>query len=147
MINFKFYKDNREFLNEEAEYRNPNKGKWFAKAVTLGEMNLEEIADKVAYATTLTPADAHAAVKAFVQVIKEGVQDSKKVRLDGLGTFRAGISCVGADSLDEFSVNKNITGVHIIFRPAYKRDPGTKKHTVAMLAGARCKEAPKNAVV
>ena len=50
--------------------------------------------------------------------------NSKKVKIDGLGTFYTTIECEkgGALSKDKFNVNKDIKGLHIRFLPEQEQE-------------------------
>lgn len=74
------------------------------------------------------------------------LQESYAVKLNGLGTFKVGISCSGAIEPGDFSVNTNVKGVHINFVPAYNIDRASGSHSAPMVRGLKLKEAPKNAV-
>lgn len=48
--------------------------------------------------------------------LKELVLDGKNVRLSDLGLFSVGITGKSADSLEEWNVQQNVTGVHLVVR-------------------------------
>ena len=77
--------------------------------------------------------------------MKEQLQNSKIVRLDGLGAFRIGIKTKPALSAEDFNASKNVVGTHVLFRPQTKinKDKSRKK---ALLDGCRVQELPLNMI-
>lgn len=68
------------------------------------------------------------------------------MKINGLGTFKVGMSCRGANTPAEFSATKNVRGTHILFTPSYTVDLSTGRRTQALLNGIKVAETPKNAV-
>ena len=141
---YKLYKIVRTFKDNRNDKANNH---WFARAVMVGEMSTDELADRVQRECTLTKADVKACIESLIQNIKDGVQNSRIVRLDGLGTFKIGLSTTGAETPGEFSVTSNITGSHVIFTPSYTRNSATGKSVVTLLDGLKIQETPENKVV
>ena len=71
------------------------------------------------------------------------LQNSMRVKLDGLGSFKIGIRGIGSKTIDEYSVAKNVRDLHINFQPETNRD-ATGLPQRAMLGGAKVQEAPRN---
>lgn len=90
--------------------------KYYAKAQASGEVTLDEIAEDIAYSTTLTDADVLAAIRAFIKQLNKHLANGKIVRAENLGSFQLQIQSTGADTEKEFTT-ANITGVSIQFRP------------------------------
>lgn len=90
--------------------------KWYAKAQASGEVTLDEMAEDIAYATTLTDADVLAAIRAFIKQLNKHLANGKIVRAENLGSFQLQIQSTGADTEEDFTT-ANITGVSIQFRP------------------------------
>lgn len=88
--------------------------KWYAKAQANGEVTLDEMAEDIAYATTLTDADVLAAIRAFIKQLNKHLANGKIVRAENLGSFQ--LQSTGADTEEDFTT-ANITGVSIQFRP------------------------------
>lgn len=140
---FKLHQINREFKDGRQDNAN---GKWFARAIHIGEIKLKELAKEVAYSTTATEADCLAVITALVEVMKTKLAESYVVRLDGLGTFRAVLKSDGATDVKEFTVSDNIKGVNVNFQAERKQDPVTGAYTKPLLSGVRMAETPKNDV-
>jgi len=144
MVLYKLYQDVREYTDKTAKTENPNYGKWFARPVHTGTKDTKALAKEVAYATTLTETDCVNVINSLVTYMTEAMQDAYAVKLNDFGIFKIGISTTGADSIDEFSISKNITGKHVNFQPAYTVDSATNVRTVTFLDGIRFKETPLN---
>jgi len=126
--------------------KDPANGKWFAKAITLGMKEIDDIAEQCSYSTTVTKADCKAVLEALSTVIKDYLQSSYSVRIPGLGIFKIGIKSTGADEVTEFSVSSNIKASHVNFLPEYTVDSATGNRFCALLNGLKYQETPKNAV-
>lgn len=144
MVLYRLYQDSREYTDNQQKTENPNYEKWFARAVHTSVKDTKALAKEVSYATTLTESDCVNVINSLVNYMTEAMQDSYTVRLNGMGNFKIGIRCTGADTLDDFSVAGNIIGKHVNFMPAYTVDSQTHVRTVTFLAGVKFKETPKN---
>lgn len=144
MMLYKLYKIVREFKDGRTDKANNH---WFARAIITETVGTDRIADLIQAKCSLTKSDVKGCVEAFIDVIREQIQDSKAVKLDGLGTFKIGLKSIGSETPGEFSVNGNIVGSHVLFYPARTIDRATGKHTVALLQGMKVQETPKNMVV
>jgi len=77
--------------------------------------------------------------------LRDQLQDSKRVKLDGLGSFKLGLSTDGVEDYDKFEPRKHVKDVHVIFTPETTVDAnGTRSKT--FLEGVTVTELPKNAV-
>ncbi len=112
----------------------PQDGKYYARATMTDEMDLFAVAEEIQRNCSLKKSDVVAVLTELVDVLTESLQDSKKVRLNGLGTFKMALSSRLVDSVDEVSAN-NIKGYRILFTPEYKKN-ASGKHIVALTKGA-----------
>lgn len=115
-------------------------GKWYARAAVMNSVGIDELAEAIQEKCTVHAADVIAVIKALISEMTRNLQDSKRVVLDGFGSFKVGLSSEGADTVKDFKVSKNITGMHVIFQPAATYDRSTKKHTKTLLKGAELQE-------
>ena len=92
-------------------------GKIYGKAVVDGVIHTKEIAEKISKRCTLTEPDIIAVINALETEIAYGLADSKRIVLDGFGSFKVGIKTTPADSPKKFG-NGNIGGMHVNFLPA-----------------------------
>lgn len=146
MVLYRLYQDNREFLDNTAKTENPNYEKWFARAVHTTTKDTKALAQEVAYATTITETDCINVINALVNYMTESMQNAYVVKLNDFGTFRISLRSTAADTIDDFSIAKNIIGKRVRFQPAYTIDSATHARNVTFLSGVKFKETPKNAV-
>jgi predicted histone-like DNA-binding protein len=93
--------------------------KFYAAAIGDGEIDLDRLAEKIAYQCTLTEVDCHAVLLSLVHNVSEELNDGRIVRLGKLGTFQVGISSDGMTTKDEVDASA-ITKTRILFRPGKK---------------------------
>ena len=80
-------------------------------------LGLEALAEHIAHHGTVYTEDVVLGVlKKFSSCLLEMLYDSKKVKVDGLGTFYLSAASTGADSVDEFSAD-NIKRIRVRFLP------------------------------
>ncbi len=121
-------------------------GKWYAHAVTTNKIGLNDVALRIQQNCSMKKSDVKAVLDELIEVMTQELQNSHAVRLDGLGTFRMGLSSTGTVTVREFNASKNVVGVHVCFQPEQKRG-ADKKMIKALVAGVTVKEAPKNTVM
>ena len=113
-------------------------GKWYGWAVVYQTMDTDKVADLIQRNCSMKKSDVKAVLEELVEVIKDAIQDSKAVKLNGLGTFKIGISTVGAEKPEEFD-DTNIKGFKVLFQPETRsdKDHGSYK---PMLQGTRARQ-------
>ena len=94
---------------------------------------------------TVKKADILAVLDELVETMRDQLQDSKRVKLDGFGSFKIGITSKGARSAKAFTVADNIKGMHIVFTPERSTDAAGNR-VKQFLQGAKCEELPENRV-
>ena len=95
-------------------------GKWYAKIKSLETLNTRRLAQHIAeHGSIYTPDVVYGVMEKFRSCLLEMLLNSKKVKIEGLGTFYTTIECQkgGAVSKDKFNVNKDVKGLHIRFLP------------------------------
>ena len=90
--------------------------KFYAAAQATGEVDIDSLAEEIAYATSLTDGDVINAIRALVKRIIYHVAEGRIVRVESLGDFRPSISSEGVDAEEDFNDSK-IRKVKILFRP------------------------------
>ena len=93
-----------------------NYGKWYGRAVVLDTIDTKALAEEISHATTVTRADIMAVLIELVVAMKNHLQNSQKVDIDGLGSFRVGIQSTLADKAEDFNATK-IKGYRVVFSP------------------------------
>ena len=91
--------------------------------------------------------DVKAVIEELCEVMARELGNSHTIKLQGLGTFRAGLKSTGTVTVREFNASKNITGVKINFLPFRTRDANSKAYSSPMTSAWRIQEAPKNTVL
>ena len=120
-------------------------GKWYPRAVITQTVDTEMLATIMQRNCTLKKADIVAVISELIETMADQLQDSKRVKLNGFGSFKIGIRGEGADSAADFSIRKNIKGLHVLFQPEVKTD-GSGLRQKTFITGCSVQEAPKNDV-
>ena len=110
--------------------------KWYARPVVTETIDLDYIAERIQRNSTAKKSDAKAVLTEMVEVITDALQSSQRVKIDGFGAFKVGISSRGADSEEDYSTAEHVRGLRIIFQPETLTDPSTRKRSKKMLVGA-----------
>ena len=95
--------------------KNPKK-KYYAKAQTSGEVCIDEIAEDIAYATSMTDGDVLSAIRGLIKQLNRHLAAGKIVRLENFGSFQLQLQSNGTETEKEFT-SANITDVTVQFRP------------------------------
>lgn len=90
--------------------------KFYAKAQAAGVIEINEMAEDIAYSTSLTDGDVLNVIRALVKQVNKHIAKGEIVRFENLGTFQAQISSDGAPVEDEFNPSY-IRRIHLQFRP------------------------------
>lgn len=129
-------------------------GKWYAKAVHQTTISLNDVAEKIERNCSMKKSDVQAVLTEMVEVLKDELQNSNIVRLDGFGSFKVGMKTKPAATAAAFNPAKNVAGYRINFLPASHALPngvnakGHAKRTIVrdLLEGTSCKETTQNTV-
>ncbi len=89
---------------------------FYAKAQAAGEVTMDEMAEDIAYSTSLTDGDVLNAIRALIKQVNKHLAAGKIVRLETFGTFQVQLQSTGAETEKKFT-SANITGANIQFRP------------------------------
>lgn len=89
---------------------------FYAKAQAAGEVTMDEMAEDISYATSLTDGDVLNAIRALIKQTNRHLAAGKIVRLENFGSFQLQLCSTGADTEKKFT-SSNITGASIQFRP------------------------------
>ena len=129
-------------------------GKWYGKAVIMDVISTKDLAAEISHSTTVTYADVIAVLAETAVAMKNHLQNSQKVVLDGIGSFRVGLATKPAESSADFDSSK-VAGYRIVYAPERRfnatgsNENGNRTgfYVKDLLEGVSTKEAPKNAVV
>ena len=132
-------------LHQDQSVGTKRSGKWYARMVPTGVINTRQLAEIIQRNCTVKKSDVMAVIDEMVETMRDQLQDSKRVKLDGFGSFKIGLKCRGARSAKAFTVSDNIEGLRVVFTPERTNDSAGNR-TKQFLQGARCEELPTNAV-
>lgn len=122
-VNYKIYKSNR---------KGTGNGMYYARASHRGTATVNDLAKTMEANSTVKRSD----ILAVLSELNQG----NRVRIDGLGTFKVGINTAPAKSAKEFSAQKNIKRIHLVFLPEVSSDAQGKR-VKTLLKGVRVQEA------
>ena len=120
-------------------------GKWYARAVPTACIGTRQLAEIIQRNCTVKKSDVMAVLEELVEVMKDQMQDSKRVKLDGFGSFKIGIESKGAQTAAKYSVAEHVTGLHVVFMPERTTDSGGNR-SKQFLQGCKVEELPLNTV-
>ena len=95
-------------------------GKWFAHGKTIEVMNTRKMANHISeHGSIYTPDVVFGVLEKFRSCLLEMLLNSRRVKIDGLGTFFTTIENEpgGAAKKEDFSPQKNLKALHIRFMP------------------------------
>ena len=133
-IKYRLYQNNK---SKSEQYK-----KWYGRAMMLGTIGTEELANIIEANCTVKRSDILAVLSELVVTMKHELQASNSVRLDHLGLFKIGLTSAPANSQDEFDPKKHIKGMHITFLPESRLVAGRRVKT--LLDGAKVAELPSD---
>ena len=132
-------------LHQDQSTGTKRSGKWYARAVPTAVISTRQLAEIVQRNCTVKKSDVMAVIEELVEVMKDQMQDSKRVKLDGFGSFKIGIESKGAQPAGKYSVSEHVKGLHVVFMPERTTDSGGNK-SKQFLQGCRVEELPLNTV-
>ena len=95
-------------------------GKWFAQVKTLETLNTRKLAQHISeHGSIYTPDVVYGVLEKFRSCLLEMLLESKKVKIEGLGTFYCTVENQkgGAQKKEDFDVKKHLKALHIRFLP------------------------------
>ena len=130
-------------LHQDKSKNTTRTGKWYARMVPMSIVNTRQLAEIMQRNCTVKKSDILAVLDELVETMRDQLQESKRVKLDGFGSFKIGVSSIGAATANEFSAAKHIKGMHIVFTPERTQD-STGNRVKQFLQGAKAEELPLN---
>ena len=95
-------------------------GKWFGHIKALETLNTRKLANHISeHGSIYTPDVVYGVLEKFRSCLIEMLLESKKVKIEGLGTFYCTVENQkgGALKKEDFNVNKHLKALHIRFLP------------------------------
>lgn len=100
--------------------------KWYAQAVSNGEMSIDDLVQEIEKFSTLSEADIRAVIIALENVMSGALANGKIIRMDKLGSFYTGLSSEGIAPRKDFNVHM-IKSVKVHYRPGKRIRAALKK--------------------
>ena len=100
-------------------------GKWYAQIKTLETLNTRRLAQHISeHGSIYTPDVVYGVLEKFRSCLLEMLLESKKVKIEGLGTFYCTLENQrkGADKKEDFDVKKHLKALHIRFLPEQEQE-------------------------
>ena len=104
--------------------RSSSYGKYFAKAVSQGEVTLSEIAEEACRNSGLSEGSVVGVVTELQDILKEKLREGQTVVLPGIGRFSLRVESIGVDDPKAFNIRQHITRIICGFLPAGRRIQG-----------------------
>lgn len=89
---------------------------YYAKAQADGVVTMDDMAEDISYATSLTDGDVLNVLRALIRQMKVNLAAGKIVKMENFGSFQIQVCSKGTETKKEFTA-ANITAAHIQFRP------------------------------
>ena len=106
MIRYKIYQNQQK--------KGMNSSKWFARSVADETFDLAKLAEHMSkHNTPYSGGVIKGVLTDMIGCIKELLLDGKNVKIDDLAIFGVGIRSKAAETLEDFSLEKNITGMRL----------------------------------
>ena len=99
-------------------------GKYFAKAVSQGEVTFDEITAEACRNSGLSEGTVIAVVTDLQDIVKRKLRDGQTVVLPGIGRFSIRVESIGVDDPKDFNIRRHITRFVCGFLPAGRRIQG-----------------------
>ena len=99
--------------------------KWYASAVTDGEITIDDLTKQIEKFSALSEADIRGVIIALENVIQDSLANSRIVRMDKIGSFYPGLSSKGAATKEEFN-SGFIKEAYVNYRPGKRINDALK---------------------
>lgn len=134
-------------LSKNNNQYNAGYGQWYAQSVMTETVDTDKLATIMQRNCTVKKSDILAVITELIETMQDQLQNSKRVKLNGFGSFKIGIENAhgGADSAGKFDARKSIKALHVLFQPEVKTDSNGQRQKT-FISGCSVQEAPKNDV-
>ena len=100
---------------------NNSYGKYFAKAVSQGEVTMKELAEEAAINSGISRAAFIRGVTELQDMMKHRLADGQTIVIEGIGRFSLRVESIGVDDPKQFNISRHITRFICKFLPASHR--------------------------
>lgn len=138
-MKYKIYKNNNS--------SSKSAGLWFARAdIDSKPFTTQKISKEIQENCSMKSSDVKAVLEELQGIMKRELQNGRRVVVDGVGSFKLGISTTGVETAKKFDIKKNITNVHVLFAPEKEYDGATGRYTTKLTEGIDFQEAKEYSV-
>lgn len=130
-VKYKLYREKRE--------NSKNFGKYYARATMTDVCSLREISERIQRNCSMKASDVNAVLTELVEVMRDELLASHRVKIDGFGSFKVGLHTTPAESVAKFDAKKNIVGARVNFLPAVTTTAGSGR-VKNLLSGLQIRE-------
>lgn len=123
-------------------YQNTRRGGnklWYGRAVHHTTIGTDVIAERIQRNCSLKKSDVLAVLTELVEVMNDEMQNSNKVKLNGLGTFFINLRSGGAIDEAEYNASEYVKGFRVKFLAEGKKSNG--QFTRTFLEGIKVQKA------
>ena len=102
---------------------------WYGRAIHTQTVGLDKLADRIQRQCSMTKGDVLAVLTEMVSVMKDELQNSNKVKLNGLGTFYVSLRTKGVSEEEKFNANDNVKAFTVNFLAEGRKQNGKMVRT------------------
>ena len=99
-------------------------GKYFAKAVSQGEVTIDDICEEINRNSSFSEGTVIGVVTELQDLLKEKLREGQTVVLPGIGRFSLRVESIGVDDPKAFNIRRHITRIVCGFLPSGRRTHG-----------------------
>ena len=110
-------------VTQNKNEKSPAYGKWYGRVKTLETLNTRKLSRHISeHGSIYTQDVVFGVLEKFRSCLIEMLLESKKVKIDGLGTFYTTIESQGAETKEKYNVLTDIKALHIRFLPEQEQE-------------------------
>ena len=109
--------------------RKEGTGLYYGRAIHSSTIDLPVIAERIQRNSSMTKGDVLAVLTEMVSVMKDELQNSNKVKLNGLGTFYVSLRTKGVSEEEKFNANDNVKAFTVNFLAEGRKQNGKMVRT------------------
>ena len=110
-------------VTQNKNEKSPAYGKWYGRVKTLETLNTRKLSRHISeHGSVYTQDVVFGVLEKFRSCLIEMLLESKKVKIDGLGTFYTTIESQGAETKEKYNVLTDIKALHIRFLPEQEQE-------------------------
>ena len=109
--------------------RKEGTGLYYGRAIHPSTIDLPVIAERIQRNSSMTKGDVLAVLTEMVSAMKDELQNSNKVKLNGLGTFYVSLRTKGVSEEEKFNANDNVKAFTVNFLAEGRKQNGKMVRT------------------